>query len=124
MKKFIIKGGVGISLLALPLVSSAQRVGREIETFVQSISSFINQTLVPLVFAIAFLVFIWGVMKYFIFSGGSEEGKEQGKSLMLWGIIGFFLMVAIWGIVNLLVSGTGLEQQNLEGIPNAPVRQN
>jgi hypothetical protein len=28
--------------------------------------------------------------------------KEKGKSLMLWGLIGFFVMVSVWGLVNIL----------------------
>jgi hypothetical protein len=82
----------------------------------------INDILVPIVFSIAFLVFVWGAAKYFIFSGASDEGKEQGRSLMIWGIIAFFVMVAVWGIVNLLVDSTGLNDRELDFIPEVPDR--
>ena len=61
----------------------------------------INNVLVPLIFAVAFLVFIWGVFQYFI--AKSEEAKENGKNLILYGLIGFFVMVSVWGLVNILV---------------------
>jgi hypothetical protein len=75
----------------------------DIQDLGDTILSIINEVLVPIVFAIAFIVFIWGVFQYFIQGGSDEEAKEKGKSLMLWGLIGFFLMVSIWGLVNILV---------------------
>lgn len=116
MKKFIPAIGV---LYLLPVVALAQEF-EPITEFIGGITNFINSTLVPLVFAIAFLVFLWGVFKYFIL-GGSDEGKrEEGRQLMLYAIIGFVLMISIWGIVNLLAGGLGLEGQSLEDLPQAP----
>jgi len=57
---------------------------------------------VPVLFAIAFIVFLWGAFKTFIVGANSEEVKDEGKNLMLWGLIGFFVMVSIWGLVNIL----------------------
>ena len=34
---------------------------------------------VPLIFAVAFIVFIWGVFKFFILGGGNEEQREGGR---------------------------------------------
>lgn len=59
--------------------------------------------LVPLVFAIAFIVFIWGVYTYFIAGGANDEQREKGKKFIVYAVIGFFLMVSVWGIVQLLV---------------------
>ena len=70
-------------------------------SLVMYIISIINNTIVPLIFAVAFLVFIWGVFQYFI--AKSEEAKENGKNLILYGLIGFFVMVSVWGLVNILV---------------------
>lgn len=116
MKKFIPAIGV---LYLLPLVTLAQEFG-EVSDFIGNIIGFINSTLVPLVFAIAFLIFLWGVFKYFILGGADEGKREEGRQLMLYAIIGFVLMVSIWGIVNLLAGGLGLREDTLEGIPNAP----
>jgi len=120
MKKFLTHIGVGGGLWALPVFALAQSDFTQLTSLGGNIILFINSTLVPLVFAIAFLVFIWGAARYFIFSGGSEEGKEAGKELMLWGLIGFFVMVAVWGIVNLLVGASGFGNQPLQNIPTAP----
>ena len=92
------------TLLLVPMIAAAQ-FGK-VDNFFGNISEFVNDVLVPFVFVIAFIIFIVGVARYFIWAGAEEE-KEKAKSLMLWGILGFVLMVSIWGIVNLLAGGLG-----------------
>ncbi|MEK7510911.1 MAG: pilin [Patescibacteria group bacterium] len=72
--------------------------------FMQKIILLIDQLLIPLIFALALLAFIWGIFNFFIAGGADEEKREKGKSFMVWGLIGFFVMVSVWGIVNLLVN--------------------
>ncbi len=98
MKKF----GFIVAALAFPALASAQITANSVGTIGQGAIQLINNVLVPLVFAIAFVVFIWGVFQYFIQGGADEEKREAGKSLMLWGIIGFFVMASVWGLVNIL----------------------
>ena len=62
----------------------------------------INGVLVPVLFAVAFIVFLWGAFQTFILGANSEDVKERGKNHMLWGLIGFFVMVSVWGLVNIL----------------------
>ncbi len=90
-------------LYILPVVASAQTGNfRELSKFFDGIRNFINGTLVPLVFAIAFLAFLWGATKYFILGGHDEGKREEGRQLMLYSIVAFVLMISIWGIVNLI----------------------
>lgn len=65
----------------------------------------INDYLVPILFAIAFIVFLWGVYKYFILGAADEKSRTDGKQFVLWGIIGFVVISSVWGIVN-IVKGT------------------
>ncbi len=105
------------STWALPLLAFAQV--RSIYDAGAVVTQIINGVLVPLVFAIAFIVFIWGVFQYFIAGGHDEEAKEKGKSLMLYGLIGFFLMVSVWGLVNILVGTFNLNSTPPQ-FPSAP----
>jgi hypothetical protein len=57
----------------------------------------ILRPLVPLLIGLAIVMFTYGVL-VFMFSEGGEK-KEEGKQYMLWGIIGIFVMVSVWGIV-------------------------
>jgi hypothetical protein len=67
----------------------------------------INYVLVPLIFAAAFLVFLWGVFRAYIFKHGEEE-VTNGHQLILWGIVGFVVMISLWGIVNVVSNTFGL----------------
>ena len=72
-------------------------------TFIQDdIILLIDYVLVPLVFSLAFIVFLWGIFNFFIAGGADEEKREKGKQFMVWGLIGFFVMVSVWGIVAVL----------------------
>lgn len=68
----------------------------------------INNILVPVLFAVAFVVFLWGIAKAYIFSVGDEEAVKKGHTLILWGIVGFVVMISLWGLVNIVANTFGL----------------
>jgi len=68
----------------------------------------INYVLVPVLFALAFIVFLWGIANAYIFSAGDEEAVKKGHKLILWGIIAFVVMISIWGLVNVIANTFGL----------------
>lgn len=61
----------------------------------------ISRSIIPLLFAIALLVFIYGVVKYVIAGDGSDD-REEGRWFMIYGIVGLFVMVSVWGLVGLV----------------------
>lgn len=99
-----------------PLVSFAQTTGG-IRVIGDQLIYLINFVLVPLLFAIAFIVFIYGVAKSYIFSRGDEGAIEEGHKLILWGLVGFFVIISVWGLVNIVVDTFGL---NRIGPPETP----
>ena len=70
----------------------------------------INGLLVPLLFAVAFIIFLYGVFKYFIKDAASAD-KSEGARFILYGILGFAIMISVWGLVNLVVGTFGLDSQ-------------
>lgn len=61
----------------------------------------ISVSVIPLIFALALAVFVWGVVQYVIYP--QDEGKkEKGRQFMLWGIIALAVMVSVWGLVAIL----------------------
>jgi hypothetical protein len=68
----------------------------------------LNTIVVPVIFALAFLVFIWGVVNYFFFSEADESKLAAGRQFILWGIIGMVVLFSVWGLVNLLLSTLGI----------------
>lgn len=76
---------------------------KTIADFINYASCLLIKSVVPLLFTLATVGFIWGIITYFI-NPENEEKRSQGKSYMLWGIIGLFVMVSIWGLVNIFSS--------------------
>lgn len=91
-------------LLLMPHLAAAQ----SIQTLGSDIIGFIDAVLLPFLFTIAFVVFIWQMVRYFIIDVENIDHKRRARDYALYAIIAFVLMVSIWAIVNLLVAGTGL----------------
>lgn len=94
----MIKPLVIAGLLVLPAVARAA-----------SFKEFVDKSLVPLgdlivtlLYAVAFLLFLVGLVRY-MFSY-NEEQRQKGKSFALWGIIGLVVLFSVWGLVKALVS--------------------
>lgn len=81
---------------------------------------FVNSYLIPGLFAIAFLFFLWGMFKFFFLSGANEEGRSQGKQLALWSVIAFVIMVSLWGLVNVVAWGFGFYGASAPTLPTVP----
>ncbi len=54
---------------------------------------------------IALTFFFWGLVK-FINNASDTDEHEQGKQFMIWGLIAFFVLVSLWGIVNFILVDT------------------
>ncbi len=93
----------------------------DFKNFLSEILEFINDTLIPFIIGIGFLVFVWGMFKYFIYGGANDDEKEKGKSLMIYATLGFVLIVIFWGVVNLLAESTGFEGDQLDNRPEVEV---
>ncbi|TSC64300.1 MAG: hypothetical protein G01um101491_314 [Parcubacteria group bacterium Gr01-1014_91] len=79
----------------------------------------INNVLVPIIFALAFIVFLYGIASAYIFSRGDEEAVKKGHRLILWGIIGFVVMVSLWGLVNVVANTFGLAGSYAPATPSS-----
>jgi len=71
-------------------------------------SCIINKSVIPLIFALALVMFIWGVVQYVI-NSDEEAKKEKGKQFMIWGIIGLTVMFGVWGLVKIVGFTFGIE---------------
>ncbi|MFT7507452.1 MAG: ribose/xylose/arabinose/galactoside ABC-type transport system permease subunit [Acidimicrobiales bacterium] len=122
MKRFGIQA-LAFTLFAVPgMALAAAGDFNAVGGFMDGLSGFISGKLVPFVFTLALIVFIYGIFQYFILGGADEDSREKGKKLMLWAIIGLVVMVSVWGIVNLLSSSLGLENTDkLLKVPGGPI---
>ena len=62
---------------------------------------------IPYLFIIAISGFFVGLIKY-VRHGDDAEKMSEGRKLMVYGILGLFFMVGIWGILGLFAVSEGL----------------
>ncbi len=101
MKKIVIAS----SLIFPALTSLAADPLTNISGVLNRFSSFIN-LIIPFIVGLAVLVIVYGIFN-FISSAGDEEARATAKQFIIWGIIGVFIMLSVWGLVNILVNSFG-----------------
>ena len=72
--------------------------------FTASIVTFVNTYVINLLYAIAFVGFLYGVFKYFFLESADEHARSEGKVFILWGLIGIAVLFTVWGLVRLLLN--------------------
>ncbi len=83
-------------------------LAQETETeIVESLKTEIIDPLILLLFALAVVYFLLGVMK-FILNQDNENAQLEGKQHMIWGIIGIFIMIAVYGIIGFITTTLGV----------------
>lgn len=67
------------------------------------------QAAARVLFGLAIVYFFWGVAKY-ILAASDAKAREEGRGIMIWGIVAIAVMASIYGLVTLLSTtfvGTG-----------------
>ena len=108
----IYKIGFISAIITSPLFVFAQL--ENTDAFFENAYNIVKVRLIPLVFTLALLVFFWGVVKY-IWSEGT--GKEEGRKIMVWGIIALFVMSSVWGLVGFIQVSIGIDAGTTPKIP-------
>jgi len=96
-------GGVA-TVSFLPGVLLAQATGSigfgtltDIINYALSITSLI----LPILFALAFIIFFWGLSKFILNSSGAPAEIAKGKSYMMWGILALFILVSARTLISM-----------------------
>jgi len=105
---------IGLSFLLLPFFTYAQTLG----TILQNVSDILN-TVIPILMILGTLVFLWGIITY-ITAAGDEEKLKSARTFIIWGLIGLFVMVSVWGLVQVLNNTFGVSAT--QGTPIGPVQ--
>lgn len=79
-----------------------------LQVYSNSIIGIIYFLLVPALIAIAFITFLLGVYKYYILGADNETERGKGHQFILWGLIGFAVIVSVWGLVYMVSITLGL----------------
>lgn len=87
--------GLAIGVALAPSLVSAQDLVATLSLF----SAMLN-ALIGILITVAIVVFFWGLIKYLLTMG--TENAHEAIHLMIWGVVAIFVMVSIWGIIQLL----------------------
>jgi hypothetical protein len=88
-----------------PSFAGAQSIGG-LMGLLDMAKQLINQV-IPFVITLALLVFLWGILQYILSTDADKRGEARGY--MIYGIIGLFVMVSVWGLVNIIVRSLSLD---------------
>ena len=77
----------------------------DINTLVNNLTRVLINPAILLLFAVALLLFMWGLLQFLLSLSSGGKDVQSGKQHMLWGTVGMFIMVAAYGILN-LIQGT------------------
>ena len=110
-----------IALIAIiaPATAFAQSGALTTITNVNDLSSRIlgiGNTVTYILVAAAVIFIVWNIVRYLI--GGSDPAAKSAAGYnILWGIVGLFVIVSIWGLVNILTN-TFKTTPTTQPIPN------
>lgn len=90
-----------------------------VEGFMGRLSSIVN-SVIPFIVGLTVFVIIWGIFLY-VAKADEEEKRSQGRQFILWGVIGVFFMLSVWGFINILLGTFDLKRTiDPKDIPKIP----
>lgn len=90
------------------VAEAATTVPPAVLTFIGKISTEILNPIIAIMFAVAAAYFIYGIARY-VWNPDDEKARETGRKAMLWGVVGMFIMVSVFGIMSFLISSIGAD---------------
>lgn len=109
----LIKGFGVLSLMVAPFMAFATNPdgvavgGPTIFNLLGTITSIMN-IVIPILITAAVIYVIAGVIKYV--TASDSDGQKEGRTMIISGIVGLFVIVSIWGLVAVLNSTFGINQ--------------
>lgn len=90
-----------------PLIAFAET--RTFKDLVGVIATYLDEALL-LLMGFAIVMFVWYVIRYFIME---NDKRTEAAQYIMWSLTGFFVILSMWGLVNILVSTFNLHQGNV-----------
>lgn len=78
------------------------------------VTNIINPVILVL-FAVALLIFIWGVFQY-VRGASDPKARETGAQHILYGVIGLFIMLSAFAIVRVVLNSFSLDTKYVDQV--------
>ena len=102
-----------VSLMMLAPLAVFAQGGENLGTLIERFSKLLNQV-APLLLAMAFVYFLWNIVKYIEAGGGDAKARDAARDNIIYAIILLFVMVSVWGLVGIVKNTVGIDN------PTAP----
>lgn len=122
---------VAVAIVGAPFLVSAAQGGPCQKGTITTITAFANclitvfNLLLPLFVGLAIVIVSGGILKY-VAKGSSQEARQEGRKFILWGMVSIFLLLSIWGLINILVTTFPLtniiQEEQIPKLPRPGVR--
>lgn len=108
MKKYIPQSIITAALFAAPVMVLAQSStpNRTLKDLACTAAGYFA-LVAYLIIGLAVVVFIWNVYRYFILA--DSTGRKEAGAYILYSVVGFFIILSLWGLVNLVTNSLNLE---------------
>lgn len=83
--------------------------GQSLDQLMDKIYKVVLNPLITLFFVAALVLFLFGMVRFLTNRDTSSEEAKKGKQHMLWGIVGMFIMISVFGIMRLIVGTLGAD---------------
>ena len=70
-------------------------------------------SITKLAFGFSTVFFFWGIFT-FVLNAADPSEREKGKSRMIFGIFAIFIMLSLWGILEVFTNSVTLDNQHLQ----------
>ncbi len=90
---------IGIVANRVEAASTADAFGKAIAP----ILTHIINPIVMFMFALAVVVFVYGILEM-LSKGADADARSKGKTHMVSGVVGMFIMISAWGIINIIAN--------------------
>lgn len=107
----MLKNWMCAALWVVPALALAEELDAEVKGLIKRFVDAIVDPLVVALFALAFLLFMWGLLQ-FMLAVSQGEPSDSGKQHMLWGVIGLVIMFSVAGIINVITNSIGDTNSN------------
>jgi len=96
----------------LPVITFAAGL----ENVLDRIGDLLNKAL-PILISFGVVYFAWKVIQYTIAEG---DKRDEAKLGMIYGVIGLFVIVAVWGLVMFISESLGVDVGGTIDLPTLP----
>jgi len=77
--------------------------------FLKKVDQVILNPLLRVLFAVAFLYFLYAIIRLIRADG---DDKADARKAVMWSIVGMFIMVSVYGVINLIINTFGISDSN------------